>query len=338
MQYMPEFIHATYKGEGKDDYVLKAKIAMDGLENHPEDAEYIYAYACTFLLTAKQYEACLTHGFTYLPQLTIWDCRADTLGTLALSFEALGKFNEAMEMRKQMLEESKTYNPGSCFYIIQIAEAYEKKGDYKNAVIYYEMLSEDKRDVTDYEKLTELYDKLNDWNNAAAASLKAAQLHSRDSAWYWSNAGRMLALAGKEDEAKFYFQIALAINPQDANSHYYTGLVYQNKGDIYRALHHYTEVLKIQPEFPEVYINLAAISFNENGNIKEAIENIETALQQNPDSKLLVKLYLNLAQLYKKISDYENHEFYKVKMMQAMGFPVKIDDGEEDDSVATGSS
>lgn len=100
---------------------------------------------------------------------------------------------------------------------------------------------------------------------------------------------------------------------------------------MYRALHHYTEALKIQPAFPEVYTNLGAISFNENGDIKGAIENIETALQQSPDTNLLITLYLNLSRLYKKISDYDNHEYYKAKMMQAIGFDVEIDDDESDD-------
>lgn len=332
MKYMPEFIQATYSGEGKNDYALKAKITMEGLAAHPEEAEYIYAYAACFLHIAKQEEACVAHCFKYLPQITIWDCREDTLNALTGALEALNKFSEAIEIRKQMLEEAQTNTPGQVSLDIrEIAEAYEQQADYKNAIAYYEMLDEKERDGNIYEKMATLYEKIKDFNNAAANYLKAAQHYARDSAWYWSNTGRTLALAGKEDESKFYFEVALKIDPQDAYSHYYMGVTYQNKGDVYRALHHYTEALKIQPEFPEVYTNLGAICFNEEGDIKGAIENIETALQQNPDTNLLVRLYLNLSQLYKKISDYDNHEYYKAKMLQTIGFDVEMDDEEEDD-------
>jgi hypothetical protein len=53
MQYMPKFIHDTYKTGEENDYALKAKIAMEGLADHPEDAQYIYAYAGAFLNASK---------------------------------------------------------------------------------------------------------------------------------------------------------------------------------------------------------------------------------------------------------------------------------------------
>lgn len=332
MEYMPQFIQDTYKKGEENDYALKAKIAMDGLANHPEDAQYIFAYAGTFLRAAKQYEESIEHCFKYLPLMDIWECRVETLNCIVYAYEALNRFPEAIEIKKQLLKEAENTDPGFCPMIItDIAEAYEKLGDANNAIAYYEMLGENSRDQIIYERLAALYEKIKDWNNAAVYNFKAAQYHSRESAWFWSNAGRMLALAGKEEEAKFYLQVALTIDPQDANAHYNTGVIYQNKNDMYRALHHYTEALKIQPEFPEVYHNIAALSFNEEGDIKKAIQNIETALKQNPNRQLLITLYLNLAQLYKKIADYDNHEYYTAKMMETIGFPVEYVDDEDDE-------
>jgi len=267
-----------------------------------------------------------------LPLLTKWDCREDTLRTLVFAMRDLNKRDEAIEIQKQILEESKIYKAGhEFFYIEDIAEAYEEKEDYANAVKYYEMLDEDVRDEEIYKKLANLYTKLKDYDSAAANYLKAAQLTCRESGWYWRSTGQMLALAGKEDEAKFYIDVALKIDPEDAYAHYYNGVIYQNKGDVYRALHHYNEALKIQPKFAEVYNNLAAISFNEEGDVKGAIQHIETALQQNSDSRLQVSLYISLSTLYKKISDYDKHEYYHAKVMEAMGFLTEMKDDEDDD-------
>src|SRR4051794_39974723 len=138
MQYMPEFIQATYQGEGKDDYALKAKIAMDGLANHPEDAEYIYAYAGSFLRMANKTQECIDHCFKVLPLLTRWECRKDTLRSLVFAMIDLNKPDEAIEIRKQLLEECKIYEAGhQFFYIEEIAEAYEEKEDYVNAIKYF---------------------------------------------------------------------------------------------------------------------------------------------------------------------------------------------------------
>jgi len=43
MEYMPQFIHDTYKTVVEIDYALKAKIAMEGLADHQEDTQYVYA-------------------------------------------------------------------------------------------------------------------------------------------------------------------------------------------------------------------------------------------------------------------------------------------------------
>jgi len=78
-----------------------------------------------------------------------WECRRDTLSTIVYAYEAMNRNTEAIEIRKQLLEECKTFKLGhSYFYITEIAEAYEKPGDANNAITYYEMLDEDERDQT----------------------------------------------------------------------------------------------------------------------------------------------------------------------------------------------
>ena len=129
----------------------------------------------------------------------------------------------------------------------------------------------------------------------------------------------------------FYFKMVLKIDPKHDNANYSMGQYYHMKDDIYRALHHYTEALKTNPKMEIVYNNLAAISYHENGNIAEAIENIEKALSvSDNNSNMLVMLYLNLSRLYAKISDYDKQEYYKGKMMEAAGFPTEFNEDDYD--------
>jgi hypothetical protein len=72
--------------------------------------------------------------------MDIWECRSNILSTMVYAYEHY-RYAEAMDIRKQLPEESETFEPGkSCFHIIDIAEAYEKPGDAINAITYYGML------------------------------------------------------------------------------------------------------------------------------------------------------------------------------------------------------
>ncbi|MBL0308611.1 MAG: tetratricopeptide repeat protein [Bacteroidetes bacterium] len=159
----------------------------------------------------------------------------------------------------------------------------------------------------------------------------AAISESGESAWDWSMAGRALAMNGENEEAMFYFRVANKIDPKDSMIHYYLGQAYQDLGDQYRALHHYTEALKDRPDFPEVYNNMAALSFNEDGDIKSAIQHLEEALQHDPDDRMKIAVYKSLAQLHHKLANYDQHEYYKGKLLEAIGFPVDWEEGDDEE-------
>lgn len=330
---MPHYIHITYEGENREklSYADRERIALEGLDTHPEDAEYIHAWVVNFILADNRYQNAIDYSKKILPMLTIWDCRESVLRMMCRSYEALNRFEEAMEIRKQMLEEDEQKS----HHLEEIAEAYNKMGDIENSIKYYLLYIEECNnncDTQTYQPLAELCEKKGDYAEAAKYWLGAARHECYNTSWVWYNTGRALALAGKEEEAAFYFKIALAINEQSADTHYLLGNIYQNKGDSYRALHHYMEALKIEPNYSAVYNNLGVISFDEDGDIKGAIENIEKALTMNPDKTLETRMYINLSRLYKQIFNYEKHNYYKGKVMEAAGFPpgfiVEDDDDE----------
>lgn len=149
--------------------------------------------------------------------------------------------------------------------------------------------------------------------------------------------GIELAASGKREEAFALFKEAVSLPHECEMAHYCMGQCYQDQGDVYRAMHHYYEALKIQPEFPEIYNNLAVIEFHEESDIKAAIAHIETALQQNPSPQLQQKMYLSLARLYKLIAEYDLHEYYTMKLLESIGFPVEeVDDDDEDEGEGEG--
>lgn len=144
--------------------------------------------------------------------------------------------------------------------------------------------------------------------------------------------GVELAKDGIETEKTFaYFKEALQLDPEDELVHYCIGQHYQNQGDDLRAMHHYMEALKIEPNFPEIYNNLGVINFVEESDIKAAIKNMEKALELNPSQDLLTKLYINLIRLHKQIADYDKQDYYQVKLLQLLGFPAELE-GDEDDN------
>jgi tetratricopeptide (TPR) repeat protein len=143
--------------------------------------------------------------------------------------------------------------------------------------------------------------------------------------------GIELVEAGRDDKAFEYFKESVALEPECEMAHYCLGQHYQNQGDVYRAMHHYYEALKIQPEFPEIYNNLAVIQFHEESDIKAAIAHIETALQQNPSPQLQQKMYISLSRLYKLIAEYDLHEYYRMKLLESIGFPVEYEEGDDEE-------
>ena len=106
MQHVPEFIRAMYNDPAKPDYAIMAKQTMEGLATHPEDTDYIYAYTASFLQASGQHNENIEHCYKALPIVKIKECREFLQQFIVYSLEAVGRIDEAFEIRKQTLEES----------------------------------------------------------------------------------------------------------------------------------------------------------------------------------------------------------------------------------------
>ena len=329
MNYQPKYLEPIFINKDLNP-LEKADKILAFAASHPEETDYIYAWAMLALRGVDDDQIMVDYCEKYLPLTKKAECREYTLMLLVHAYENTGRPDKAMEIRFQRLEEA----DNKSFMLEEIAEAYEKKEDWRNAIKFYEQFIEECDGSCETEifyKLAGFYDKVNDHINAAKNYEIAAREICLESCWLWCNTGRALAILGKMEEASFYFKMVLKIDPKHDNANYSMGQYYHMKDDIYRALHHYTEALKTNPKMEIVYNNLAAISYHENGNIAEAIENIEKALSvSDNNSNMLVMLYLNLSRLYAKISDYDKQEYYKGKMMEAAGFPTEFNEDDYD--------
>ena len=330
MQQFPEYIRDIYLNKTIANPSEKAQLILDFLPTHEEDKDYLYAWSISAMRQSEDKEMVIKNCLAFLPLVQTHECRQYLQGALIESYEATQQSDKALEIMLLKAEEDKDIG----YDFKDIAIVYKKRNDLPNAIKYFERYIEIQKnvDVDDYTELAEIYNSHRDFKNAAKYFLLAGRVESQEADYYWQNVGRALALDGQEEEAMFYFKMALTINPTDEWSHYYMGQAYQNKSDVYRALHHYTEALKINPDFAAVYNNLCAIAFNEDGDIQTAIGHVEKALALNTDEKLLFTLYRNLSLLYKQIADYDKQDYYRRKMMESVGFPFDYDfDGEDED-------
>ncbi len=57
-----------------------------------------------------------------------------------------------------------------------------------------------------------------------------------------------------------HFFKALQAKPDNAEAHYYLGFLMAQQGKLKDAVYHYTEALRIKPDYPEAIQNLGEIT------------------------------------------------------------------------------
>ncbi|MBL7816247.1 MAG: tetratricopeptide repeat protein [Saprospiraceae bacterium] len=333
MHYAPPYILKYLQDSSLSD-MERSQLILETEPENERDQEYIYTFSTTTIRTSAPPQEVIDRCDKYLPLIKTEECRKFLQSIRIWKYEQLEQFDKSIALRKAQIEEY----PDETDYYKELAQTYRTIKDNENAIKYYEQyvsLRNDSVDTDEYEELADIYEDVNDFKNSAKYHEKSAAWEARFSADYWQLTGRALALDGQIDEAMFYFKFALKIDPKDAYSHYFMGRCYQDKKDKYRALHHYTQALKYKPDFAAVHLNIGAIEFNEEGDIKEAIKCFETAIDKDTKGEFLLLLYRNLRMLYKEILEYDKSEYYRGKIFELAGFPADmgqyLDEMDEDD-------
>jgi tetratricopeptide (TPR) repeat protein len=118
-------------------------------------------------------------------------------------------------------------------------------------------------------------------DEADRLALRAAELVSGDANAYYQ-AGNALLGQGRLEEGVAQLQKALAINPKYLEAHNSLGAAYQMQGKLDAAVAEYQATIRIKPDFAPAHCNLGAL-LHRQGKLQKAAEHFETALRVNPD-------------------------------------------------------
>jgi len=97
-----------------------------------------------------------------------------------------------------------------------------------------------------------------------------------------NNLGLTLIEGGRVEEAVSHYSEALRIKPDYAEAHNNMGVALGEGGRLEEAFYHLSEALRIKPDFAEAHNNLG-IALGESGRLKEAVYHLSEALRIKPD-------------------------------------------------------
>jgi tetratricopeptide (TPR) repeat protein len=135
----------------------------------------------------------------------------------------------------------------------------------------------------------------------------------------YNNLGIALMDKGRIDEAVENFQIALRLDPSNANATAFNnlGVAYKTKGLYDKAIEQFQTALRIKPDDPETHNNLG-VAYRYKGMYSQAIEQHRIALTLRPD---FADAHFNLGIIYLDFGDK-----YKAREEFEAGLKIKPDD------------
>ena len=122
----------------------------------------------------------------------------------------------------------------------------------------------------------------------------------------WLLMGNILQDQGKEADAIFMYNQAIAEDENDYKAYYNLGNIYLNEEKPYLAIEQYKKVLKINPEYPYAYYNMGC-AYIKAGELKKAKNAFISAIElKNTEADF----HYNLAYVYKKLNDEKRAKLY----------------------------
>lgn len=200
--------------------------------------------------------------------------------------------------------------------LFQQAVRLQEAGELKQAEDLYRQILETAPDNADVLNLMGLIAQAKGLHNQACEWFYKAVKQAPNAAPFYFNLGFSLYNDNKPYEAIDAFQKSLALAPEVKETHNYLAEVYRSLGDKDKALHHYTEALKLAPDYTEAQINLCFITVD--------TAKLEQIVSACPDNAMAV-YYLSL--LYRSQNRHE--EAFKLLQTHDMDvFDLKLALGE----------
>ncbi|MBI2825335.1 MAG: tetratricopeptide repeat protein [Planctomycetia bacterium] len=117
-------------------------------------------------------------------------------------------------------------------------------------------------------------DELDLWRDAA--------VHQPDNFMACYNAGTLLAVAGRQQEAIEQFEAALRRKPDSSDAHFNLARALDEVGRQREAFGHYQEAVRLKPDFAAAHYNLG-IALTQAGRIGAGIDHFQRAVELEPD-------------------------------------------------------
>jgi len=129
----------------------------------------------------------------------------------------------------------------------------------------------------------------------------------------WVNLGMAYREAKQFDSAVYCYQTILRRDPQQIRAYFALANVYNDMGDINRAIQMNAEVLKTYPNLDIPYVNIANYCLQRADSVM-AIRNYEEAAMRRPSFEVCVQL----SNLYKAKGDLQKADFFRQKAQEAL--------------------
>ncbi len=171
---------------------------------------------------------------------------------------------------------------------------------------------------------------------AAQAWFTKGTLLENDDEVFWEGLGYSFSQQQKFREALAAFKHALNLCNKAYNGHVYLHLMgqcYAGLDDLYRALDCYTKCLESKPTYADALNDMAAVYFNQDGDISNAIyylKRAEPLAEEQGDKYAMQRIYMNLASLYGKQKEFDLQEHYKAKFLEVTGLSFLFGDFDDD--------
>ena len=220
-------------------------------------------------------------------------------------------------------------------YIIALsglAQAYEKKEDYDNAIVYYrKVLSIDPNHSNAGKGMRNIPKKI---HQSAGEEYKAGNLNAAISKYkkaislnkkYWLayyNLGAVQKRMGQISEAIGNYNTSLSINPNYDRGWYSLGVAYKDNGELKEAEDAYKKAIQLNEKYYKAYKNLGDI-YMDTTRYEEAIKNYKKAVDLKPNYGLA---YKGLAILYSEehLKDYKRSVEHGLKASELLKRDIDI--------------
>lgn len=141
--------------------------------------------------------------------------------------------------------------------------------------------------------------------------------------------GRLILLAGGPDanrNALERFQQELAVNPRDASSEYWIGVIDTDVHALPEAVKHFERAKELDPQFAQAYVGLAKVFLQQKQPAK-AVEELQQAIQLSPESSTA---HYELMEAYRdqgRLADAQREMalFQKLQKAEAESFRSRLD-------------